>query len=1499
MSAQGTPQEIGSISFGLMDPEEYREMSATKVITADTYDDDGFPIDMGLMDPRLGVIDPGLECKTCGKHSGSCNGHFGHIELAAPVIHVGFAKLIRRLLRGTCRECSRLTPVDGRRTADAEQAAEERKRHYSEQLRRARELGNDPSDVLKSAIRECRKVDYCPYCGAKQFDIKHEKPTTYYEIIEVPHSNLSKRLERAMDPEEGEPVTPDDVADELDDGEFDAGRIRELLSGTYRPDRNDIERLKQLGRALGRLNDLEAVDEDLSSSAEYLVQEDMDKLMPSDIRDWFEEVPDEDIEAIGVNPERSRPEWMVLTVLPVPPVTARPSITLDNGQRSEDDLTHKLVDIIRINQRFMENREAGAPQLIIEDLWELLQYHVTTFMDNEISGTPPARHRSGRPLKTLSQRLKGKEGRFRGSLSGKRVNFSARTVISPDPTLSLNEVGVPERVATEMTQTMNVNERNLEKARRYVANGPGGHPGANYVRRHDGRRLKVTEKNCEELAQKVEPGWEVSRHLIDGDVVIFNRQPSLHRMSIMAHEVVVMPYKTFRLNTTVCVAGDTTVDCGGYERRIDAVETDWDEEVLTTYDPDDGETRKTGLQDFWSLQPSDYGATVHRVETGFGEVVATSDHPLETPEGLVRVDELEPGDRLLRRPIELPEFEPSADEQVAVTTDDVRTVAPPETYVGHAFEDLDDLLPFDVHSREGVVAARLAGHLFGDGTLELDGQRARLTFRADRDDLDDIREDLQQLGYDPESPRLKEQEAQIVAADGSTTDVSGSGYAMGLRSKPLATFFAALGVPVGDKVTSSYGVPDWVRKGPTAVRRAFLSAYFGAELSTPAPRGPKLFKQPAFKLAKTDEALDAGRQFIDEVSSLLEEFGSRVSNVRESAGNQRTDGSVSTTLVAELDASQEALRDLFGGVGYTYNGEADAEARLAYAYLAEKIAELERLAGIATDARTADGEYGGLTEIAENHDEDPARVRRWRQRDIEQSRARDFPDYETWRDEHVADTDEGLVWDEITTIDDAGDQRVYDVTTTDETHRFVTNSFVGSNCPPYNADFDGDEMNMHALQNEEARAEARVLMRVQEQMLSPKMGENIIGAIQDHISGTYLLTHTNPQFNETQALDLLRATRIDELPDPDGVDEGGQDYWTGRTLFSELLPDDLDLEFPASAGDTVVIEDGQLASGTIDEDAVGAFGGEVVDTIAKDYSKTRARIFINEVAALAMRSIMHFGFSIGIDDESIPDQAEDQINEAIDQAYDHVEELIETYRAGELESLPGRTVDETVEMKIMNTLGKARDTAGDIAEDHFGDDNPAVIMAQSGARGSMLNLTQMAGCVGQQAVRGERINRGYEDRTLSHFEADDLSAEAHGFVEHSYRSGLTPKEFFFHAMGGREGLVDTAVRTSKSGYLQRRLINALSELETQYDGTVRDTTDNIVQFEFGEDGTSPVDVSSSEEGQTVDVEAIADRVVDAEFEDESEKQTFLSGDVEPLNLSERADDWWMEAAGGD
>ena len=271
------------------------------------------------------------------------------------------------------------------------------------------------------------------------------------------------------------------------------------------------------------------------------------------IRERLERVSDEDLEIVGFNPKVARPEWMVLQVLPVPPVYVRPSITLESGIRSEDDLTHKLVDIIRINQRLKENMEAGAPTLIIQDLSELLQYHVTTYFNNEASGIPPARHRSGRALKTLSQRLKGKEGRFRSNLSGKRVDFSARTVISPDPNLDINEVGVPVDVAMRLSVPEKVTAWNIEEMKKLVVNGPENYPGALYIIRPDGKRIRlefVVDRT--KIAEAVELGFVIERHLKNGDIAIFNRQPSLHRMSIMAHYVRVLPYKTFRLHLCVC-----------------------------------------------------------------------------------------------------------------------------------------------------------------------------------------------------------------------------------------------------------------------------------------------------------------------------------------------------------------------------------------------------------------------------------------------------------------------------------------------------------------------------------------------------------------------------------------------------------------------------------------------------------------------------------------------------------------------------------------------------------------------------------------------------------------------------------------------------------------------------------------------------------------------------------------------------------------------------------
>ena len=268
----------------------------------------------------------------------------------------------------------------------------------------------------------------------------------------------------------------------------------------------------------------------------------------------------------------SRIEWGIITVLPVPPVNVRPSITLETGERSEDDLTHKLVDIIRINQKLEANINAGAPQLIIEDLWELLQYHITTYFNNETANIPPARHRSGRPLKTLAQRLKGKEGRFRYNLSGKRVNFSARTVISPDPRLTINQVGVPVDIAKELTIPITVTDWNIEECKKYILSP--GYPKVTYILRPDGKRVKVGDEDTlkKELAENLKIGQIIERQLVDGDIVLFNRQPSLHRISMMAHNVKIMSGRTFRLNPIVVPPYNADFD--GDEMNLHVIQTE-------------------------------------------------------------------------------------------------------------------------------------------------------------------------------------------------------------------------------------------------------------------------------------------------------------------------------------------------------------------------------------------------------------------------------------------------------------------------------------------------------------------------------------------------------------------------------------------------------------------------------------------------------------------------------------------------------------------------------------------------------------------------------------------------------------------------------------------------------------------------------------------------------------------------------------------------------------
>jgi DNA-directed RNA polymerase subunit A' len=246
------------------------------------------------------------------------------------------------------------------------------------------------------------------------------------------------------------------------------------------------------------------------------------------------------------------------------------------------------------------------------------------------------------------------------------------------------------------------------------------------------------------------------------------------------------------------------------------------------------------------------------------------------------------------------------------------------------------------------------------------------------------------------------------------------------------------------------------------------------------------------------------------------------------------------------------------------------------------------------------------------------------------------------------------------------------------------------------------------------------------------------------------------------------------------------------------------------------------------------------------------------MSRLAITAIGLKGLSTGIDDEDVPEVAQREIAKSLETARVTVNELVEQYREGELEQMPGRSLEETLEVMVRRELGKARDAAGEIAGRYLGLENPAVILAKSGARGSMLNLTQMAGAVGQQSVRGERLMRGFYNRTLPHFARGDLGADARGFVSSSYKHGLSPTEYFFHSMGGRESLVDTAVRTSRSGYMQRRLINALEDLKVVNDGTVRNTAGTVIEFQYGEDGIDP---TRSYNGHAVAVDEVLSRVL--------------------------------------
>ena len=274
----------------------------------------------------------------------------------------------------------------------------------------------------------------------------------------------------------------------------------------------------------------------------------MVKITPEMILKIFKRISDEDVSFMGFSPLYSRPDWMICQAMLVPPPAVRPSVKHDSQQRSEDDLSHILVNIIKTNKTLQDKIQNNAPANVIDDWTSVLQYYVATQVDNKIPGVASVAQRSGRPLKAIKDRLNGKGGRMRGNLMAKRVDFSARSVITADPNISIRELGIPMKIAKNITKPVVVNKINKDFLTKLVRNGPETWPGAKILEKNNGESITL-KYYLDRNSIVLEEGDIIHRHMMDGDAILFNRQPTLHRMSMMCHIARVMKRgDTFRMN---------------------------------------------------------------------------------------------------------------------------------------------------------------------------------------------------------------------------------------------------------------------------------------------------------------------------------------------------------------------------------------------------------------------------------------------------------------------------------------------------------------------------------------------------------------------------------------------------------------------------------------------------------------------------------------------------------------------------------------------------------------------------------------------------------------------------------------------------------------------------------------------------------------------------------------------------------------------------------------
>jgi DNA-directed RNA polymerase III subunit RPC1 len=509
ISANTAPQKIAQLQFGLLSAAEIQRIAEFQVTSRELFSmPSRTPAMGGCLDPRLGVSDKFSLCATCKRKLQECAGHYGYIRLALPVFHIGFIKHTLNILQCICKTCSRIMLADTERHS------------YLKRMRKKDLDALAKAGIFKKVLDKCKKAKLCPHC--------HTANGTVKKISAVPTLKI----------------------------------VHEKYKGRHLEDELD-ELMEQMQNAM-------KINKDIATAVNNGTYED---LLPTTVLRLFEAITDEDCEIMWIDPIIGRPEHLILQNLLVPPVPIRPSVAMDSGGGSnEDDLTVKLQEILEMNAALQLALTKGPMTKTIMEEWDFLHMQVSQYINGEMPGLQ--RPIGAKPIRGLCQRLKGKQGRFRGNLSGKRVDFSARTVISPDPNLGVDQVGVPVHVAKIMTYPECVSRYNIEKLRVRVRNGPEIHPGANLIRMAgDGGFVKsLAFGDRDRAASMLKIGDVVERHMEDGDIVLFNRQPSLHKVSIMSHRVKVMEWRTFRFN--ICVCAPYNADFDGDEMNMHLPQTE-------------------------------------------------------------------------------------------------------------------------------------------------------------------------------------------------------------------------------------------------------------------------------------------------------------------------------------------------------------------------------------------------------------------------------------------------------------------------------------------------------------------------------------------------------------------------------------------------------------------------------------------------------------------------------------------------------------------------------------------------------------------------------------------------------------------------------------------------------------------------------------------------------------------------------------------------------------